>query len=135
MTLFNLKFRSIGEYIHGIKVSNDHQSLMAHGQLWQAQMANMASIGHSGLGSNFQPSFKWPMAYPKVYILKFVFKAVFTQTSWLYTYGMCHVRTLFACSQFLHHTLITCTLHAVLAPFLHVLTYFAHSTLPHCALQ
>ena len=26
--------------------------------------------------------------------------------------------------QFLHHTLITCTLHAVLAPFLHVLTYF-----------
>ena len=27
-------------------------------------------------------------------------------------------------SQFLHHTLITCTLDSVLGPFLHVLTYF-----------
>ena len=33
-------------------------------------------------------------------------------------------------SQFLHHTLITCTLHAVLTPFMHMLTYFCtqHTT-------
>ena len=86
---------------------------MAAGHLGLAQMADVVSVGHLGLGSNFQPSLKWPTAYLKVANFMVIH---LRHASCLYTVHM-H-------SQFLHHTLITCTLRAVLAPFLHVLTYF-----------
>ena len=49
-----------------VKVPNGHWSQMADGHLGQAQMADVVSVGHLGLGSNFQLSLKWLMAYLKV---------------------------------------------------------------------
>ena len=47
-----------------------------------------------------------------------------------------HLYTVCMCSQFFHHTLITCTLDSALAPFLHVLTYFqAHCVVAKMASQ
>ena len=54
--------------INVVKVKKSCQSQMADGHLGQAQMANAVSIGHLGLGSNFQPSLKCPTPSLKVVI-------------------------------------------------------------------
>ena len=54
-------------------------------------------------------------------ILKFKFKAKIVNFTVVHLWN---ASCLCMCSQFFHHTLITCTIDSVLAPFLHMLTYF-----------
>ena len=84
-------------------------------------MAEAHHIGHFGLGSNFQPN---PVSNGQWHILKFVFKAKIANFTVIHLWHASCLYIVCMHSQFLHHTLITCTLHAALVPFLHMLTYF-----------